>query len=394
MSWLSGMKSSPAIDIADFTKNQDELLKTPLHDIHISSGARLVPFGGWDMPLQYKAYGILAEARVVRSSCGIFDVSHMGRLILKGSDAVPFLEKLLTPRISNLASGQSRYGFLLNDNGGIIDDILVSNLQSLWEDEPSFLVVCNASTREVVRSWLKSGMTGYTQISFIDITYDTAMIAVQGPKAASLIGDVFSFQPSTLRPFRFSDHQLPKVPSQKPSTVSISRTGYTGEDGFEIICLAQSASLVWNSLETYGAVPCGLGARDALRLEAGLMLSGVDINESTTPLEAQLDRFLHLEKSFVGREALSIQLTEGLSRKLVGFQLLSKGIARHGYSIFSGSTQVGTVTSGGFSISLDTSIGLGYVSVEHSGIGTTLLIDIRGRLVPAEVTETPFYRKT
>ena len=133
----------------------------------------------------------------------------MGRLILKGSDAVPFLEKLLTPRISNLASGQSRYGFLLNDNGGIIDDILVSNLQSLWEDEPSFLVVCNASTREVVRSWLKSGMTGYTQISFIDITYDTAMIAVQGPKAASLIGDVFSFQASTLRPFRFSDHQLP-----------------------------------------------------------------------------------------------------------------------------------------------------------------------------------------
>ena len=393
MSWLSGMKSSPANEIASFTNNQDKLLNTPLHDIHLSSGARLVPFGGWDMPLQYKAYGILAEARAVRSSCGIFDVSHMGRLILEGVDSIPLLEKLLTPRISNLASGQSRYGFLLNDNGGIIDDILVSNLKNLWEDKPSFLIVCNASTRELVRSWLKSWMTSYTQISLIDITFDTAMMAVQGPTAASLINEGFSFQASDLRPFRFSDHQLPKVPNQQPFPMSISRTGYTGEDGFEIICPAKAASAVWKSLEIHGVVPCGLGARDALRLEAGLMLSGVDINEFTTPLEAQLDRFLHLEKSFVGREALSFQQTQGLSRKLVGFRLKNKGIARHGYSIFSGSTQVGTVTSGGFSISLDTSIGLGYVSVEHSGIGTTLFIDIRGRLVPAEVTEIPFYHR-
>ncbi len=370
---------------------QDDLLLTPLHDIHLDSGARLVPFGGWDMPLQY--IGILAEARAVRSACGIFDVSHMGRLIVEGADSISLLENLLTPRISNLAPGQSRYGFVLNDDAGIIDDILVSNLQKTKEDGPSFLIVCNASTREIVRTWLGSWMNFYTEIKLSDITFDTAMIAVQGPKAASLIDRAFSFQASTLRPFRFSDHRPSIVSSQNQFTLSISRTGYTGEDGFEIICPAYSASLVWNCLTSHGALPCGLGARDALRLEAGLMLSGVDINESTTPLEAQLDKFLHLEKSFVGREALANQQARGLSRKLVGFRLTDKGIARHGYSIYSGSIEVGAVTSGGFSISLDTSIGLGYVSVEHSGIGTALSIDIRGRLVPAEITGTPFYRK-
>jgi aminomethyltransferase len=370
---------------------EDGLLLTSLHDIHLSSGARLVKFAGWDMPLQYS--GILAEARTVRSTCGIFDVSHMGRLVLEGADSLPLLEKLLTPQISNLKPGQSRYGFLLNDNGGIIDDILVSNLEGGPEEPPKFLVVCNASTREVVSSWLNSWITSFSQVKLSDTTFDTAMIALQGPTAASVIAEVFELQTSALRRFQFVTHKSPTYSGHEPFTMSISRTGYTGEDGFEIICPSDAGGLIWKSLEAYGVLPCGLGARDALRLEAGLMLSGVDINESTTPLEAQLDRFINLKKSFVGRDTLVLQQSRGLSRKLVGFRLLNKGIARHGYSIHRGTEQIGVVTSGGFSIMLDTSIGLGYVSIEHSEIGSPLSIDIRGRLVPAEVTETPFYRK-
>lgn len=371
--------------------NENGLLVTPLHEFHLSWGARLVPFGGWHMPLQYA--GILSETKSVRSNHGVFDVSHMGRLLFNGPGSQQFLEKLLTPNISTLAPGRVRYGFLLKDDGGIIDDILVSRLGLDGNGSPKLLVVCNASTRVTVIEWFNTWMASFPEINMLDITFNTAMIAAQGPMAASAIDKVFNLQASNQRPFGIAEYQISTNSAEKPVAMLISRTGYTGEDGFEIICPFQDGVSVWHALVNHGAIPCGLGARDSLRLEAGLMLSGIDIDQSTTPLEAQLHRFINMEKEFVGKQALVRQQSEGLNRKLVGFRLLDKRIARHGYSIYSGNNKVGIVTSGGFSPTLDTSIGLGYVSIKHSNIGTPLSVDIRGRSVTAEVIKTPFYRR-
>ena len=351
--------------------------KTPLYNAHVQLGAKMVNFSNWEMPISYSS--LIEEHHAVRNAAGIFDVSHMSIFDFDGGNQIAFFEKIFSNDIKKISKvDKAIYGALLNEEGGILDDLII------YHANDKFRLVSNCSTREQNRQWLEKHAVKFG-VKIIERS-DMGILAIQGPDAFNKILEIkeIDAQVNTLQPFGciFEDDKL------------YARTGYTGEDGLELIVPNQDINHLWVQALELGCSPIGLGARDTLRLEAGLMLSGVDINESTTPLEAQLDRFLHLEKSFVGREALSIQLTEGLSRKLVGFRLLSKGIARHGYSIFSGSTQVGTVTSGGFSISLDTSIGLGYVSVEHSGIGTTLLIDIRGRLVPAEVTETPFYRKT
>lgn len=372
------------------------LRRTPLYETHRSLDARLVPFAGWEMPLQYA--GILAEVRAVRTGLGLFDVSHMGRLRLDGPGGADLLDRLLTAPVRGLAPGRARYGFLLTDEGGIIDDVVVYRLEPTPEVEERLMVVCNASNREAVVAWIRDRQGAEPEVALRDLTLETAMVAVQGPGAAEAVDSLFgSDQPSGLRPFGLSEGSARLDGAADLVPVLVSRTGYTGEDGFEVIVPAGAAAALWRALMGLGGVPCGLGARDVLRLEAGLRLHGTDMDATATPLEAALERFVSMDKAggFVGREALARQSARGLRRRLVGFVMRDRAIPRHGYAILAeaGGPQVGEVTSGSHSPTLDSDIGMGYVPVELGDPGTPIVVDVRGRLVQADVVALPFYRR-
>ncbi|MFN3973808.1 MAG: glycine cleavage system aminomethyltransferase GcvT [Dehalococcoidia bacterium] len=359
------------------------LLHTCLYREHLALGARMVPFAGWEMPLQYR--GILAEVEAVRTACGIFDVSHMGRIRLEGPGAGPLLARLLTQDALDMRPGRARYGFLLNQQGGIIDDTV---LYRTGDDR--YLLVCNAANRLAVVEWIQRWVAGFPPMSVTDTTLQTAMVAFQGPlafwKAASLA------PVEGLRPFGVWEGHLSVGGQTYPAL--IGRTGYTGEDGVEFILPAQGGVALWRGLVALGAQPCGLGARDILRLEAGLMLHGTDIDPATTPLEAGLERFVDLKREgFIGREALLAQQGLGIQRRLVGFILRERGIPRHGYPILCDGKVVGAVTSGGFSPTLGRDIGMGYVATPCAQPGTTIEVDIRGRRVRGEVVTLPFYAR-
>ena len=359
-----------------------ELKRTSLFEEHVSSGARLVPFAGWEMPIQYTS--ILSEARDVRSKAGIFDVSHMGRLEVTGADSPRFFHRLVTADVVNMPLGRARYTLVCNEQGGIIDDTILyrmgderfifhreclqrghrSGLANRWRDEWAMDVDINVRTRE------------------------TALIALQGPLAQGILQPMCSVDPSSIRPFRAVESQVSGF------AAVVCRTGYTGEDGFEIIVSAENAPSLWRSFADGGATPCGLGARDVLRLEAGLLLHGLDMDATLTPLEAGLERFVSWDKGdFIGLAALREMKERGLPRSLVGFRLVEKGIPRHGYSILRGDESIGAVTSGSYSPTLDMGIGLGYVSPEHLTPGSRIAIDIRGRQAEAEVVAIPFYSR-
>lgn len=359
------------------------LLRTCLYSEHLALGAKMVPFAGWEMPLQYG--GILTEVRAVRTACGVFDVSHMGRIRLEGPGAGPLLARLLTQDALALRPGRARYGFLLNPQGGIIDDTILYRL-----GEERYLLVCNAANRQAVVAWIQRWAVGSPAVSLSDETQQTAMVAFQGPlafgKAASLA------HVESLRPFGAWEGPLSIGGQTIPAL--IGRTGYTGEDGVEFVLPAEGGPSLWRALLALGAQPCGLGARDILRLEAGLMLHGTDIDPTTTPLEAGLERFVDLKREgFIGREALLAQQARGLQRRLVGFVMQERGIPRHGYPILYDGKVVGTVTSGGFSPTLGKDIGTGYVSPSCAHPGTPIEVDIRGRRVPGEVVALPFYSR-
>ncbi|MFH1559820.1 MAG: glycine cleavage system aminomethyltransferase GcvT [Chloroflexota bacterium] len=358
------------------------LKRTALFQAHVSLGARLVPFAGWEMPIQYS--GILAEARAVRSAAGIFDVSHMGRVEITGSKAAQFLHRLVTADVLDMPLGRVRYALICNESGGIIDDTIVYRLE-----EKRFLLVPNASNADEVLGWLRQWEDRWAmRVELRVLTDETAVIALQGPRAEETLQPVCSLDLSSVRPFRCAEGQVSEVPA------ILCRTGYTGEDGFEIILPARDAPPIWLSLKERGATPCGLGARDVLRLEAGLLLHGSDMNSSVTPLEAGLERFVSWDKGeFVGLPALQEIKRQGLPRTLVGIRLLEKGIPRHGYSILDGQKPIGNVTSGTHSPTLDMGIGLGYVALEYANPGTKIAIDIRGRQVEAEVVTIPFYSR-
>ena len=370
---------------------ESPLLRTPLNAEHHAAGGRMVPFGGWEMPLQYTS--ILAEARAVRSAVGIFDVSHMARLHVRGEDATAFLDRVLTARVPALRPGRARYTFLLNEDGGIIDDGVVARIDDGSGAEDHLLLVCNAGTRSTVLAWLDRWSGEFPRQQLHDATSETAMVAVQGPQAAALLDGMAEGTPSAMRPFACVPMTL-DFSSGAPVSALVSRTGYTGEDGFEVVVPAADATALWRRLGDGGAAACGLGSRDTLRLEAALMLSGTDVGPSTTPLEAALDRFVSLEKEgFVGREALLRMQEAGVQRRMVGFHVLAQGIPRSGYSLSRAGAAVGEVTSGGYSPTLDMAIGLGYVASEHSTPGTDLTVDLRGRAAPARVVKLPFYRR-
>jgi aminomethyltransferase len=364
----------------------EELRRTPLYAEHVRLGARLVPFAGFEMPVQYS--GITAEHTAVRARAGLFDVSHMGELWLEGSAAADVVDGLVTNNIARLEDGRAAYTCCCNERGTILDDLIVYRFS-----KERVLVVCNASNREKIAAHFHEHTRGKT--GFRDASDDTSLLALQGPNALSIlqkagvgIGDAASALPS----FRIRETQ---VAGRK---AIVARTGYTGEDGVEIFCHNDDAVTIWTALldagKADGILPVGLGARDTLRLEARLALYGNDIDETTNPIEAGLGWVVKLDKNFIGRDALAKIKAEGPSRTLVGFEMVGRGVARHGYPLknMAGDT-VGICTSGGPSPTLGKSIGLGYLPVGMAKVGTEIVADCRGRDTEARVVPTPFYKR-
>ena len=359
--------------------DSNELRQTSLYDTHVALGARIVPFGGWAMPIQYNS--ILQEARAVRSNVGLFDVSHMGRLKIQGGGAARLLSRVLSVGAISMRPTRARYCLICNEDGGIIDDCIVYR-----NAEDDFLLIPNAANTAAVTDWLDRWNTAADKVRITNITAETAMIAVQGPQSIPLLNGITADDISSVLPFRTTQTQIDGADAM------LAHTGYTGEDGFEIIVPADAGARIWTLLVENGAASCGLGARDVLRLEAGLLLHGNDMSVDTNPYEAGLERFVNPDRrGYVARDALLRVREQGVSRSLVGFFMTGRGIARHGHDIHANGAKVGEVTSGGPSPLLDRNIGLGYVAAEFSEPGTPLQIDIRGRLVDAEVTTLPFY---
>ena len=341
----------------------------------------MVPFGGWDMPVQYS--GILAEVKAVRTAAGLFDVSHMGRLYISGPQSTEFLDWVLTGSAESLRVGRARYCMICTESGGVIDDTIFYRLA-----KDRYLLIPNAGNRIAVVEWFQSWIQNkFPNVLMEDRTDSTALIACQGPGAAAIMDSLCKGADSAMRPFAWRDLVLAGKP------VTAGRTGYTGEDGFEVVCQSQDARSIWESLLRQGAVPCGLGARDVLRLEAGLPLHGHEIDEKTSPIEAGLDRFVRFDKEYVGSQVLAHQNTVGVDRKLVGLTVEGRSAPRTDYSILHNSDIIGQVTSGSYSPTLDTSIAMGYVLGRHATLGQVVHLDIRGRTVPANIVKLPFYTR-
>ena len=364
----------------------EQNLRTPLYSAHLALGARTVPFGGWDMPVQYS--GILAEVKAVRTATGLFDVSHMGRLSISGPQSTEFLDWVLTGSAETLRVGRARYCMICNEIGGVIDDTIFYRLA-----EDRYLLIPNAGNRTAVvawfQRWIDSRFPGGCTVD--DRTEATALIAFQGPGTPAAFDRLCTLnngeRPSSLRPFSWGEGTL------GGKRMFTGRTGYTGEDGFEIVVNAEDAEFAWGSLLETGAVPCGLGARDVLRLEAGLPLHGHEIDENTTPIEAGLDRFVRFDKEYVAAGILRQQHEGGVQRKLVGLKLPGRSAPRQGYAILDNGAEIGRITSGSYSPTLDTSIAMGYVLLRYAGLGTVVDLDIRGRVSQAEVVPLPFYNR-
>ena len=360
-----------------------ENLRTVLYNTHVSLGGRMVPFGGWDMPVQYPG-GILAEVKAVRTASGVFDVSHMGRLYISGPKSPEFLDWVLTGSSSTLQVGRARYCMICNEKGGVIDDTIFYRLA-----EERYLLIPNAGNRSVVVAWFQRWIDEKFSpgCTMEDVTGTTGLIAFQGPSTPKTLDKLADTTPSEMRPFSWANTGIRGAPAM------VARTGYTGEDGFEILVQGNDVVKVWTALTQEGAVPCGLGARDVLRLEAALPLHGHEIDEETTPIEAGLNRFVRFDKEYVGSDVLRDQQENGVQRKLVGFTLQGRSAPRAGYGLLHQGEPIGTVTSGSYSPTLDTSIGMGYVLQRYSVPGATLDLDIRGRIVRVTVTELPFYTR-
>jgi aminomethyltransferase len=363
----------------------ETLRKTPLHAEHVALAGRMVPFAGWEMPVQYE--GVVAEHVAVRTAAGIFDVSHMGEVELRGPHAAAVVDWLVTNDTKKLEDGRALYTVACNEAGTILDDLIVYR-----RGPEDWLVVCNASNREKIAAHFARACENHCE--FEDVSDATALLALQGPKAMAILGALGAEWPAALPTFGHATGRVADV------DVRAARTGYTGEDGVELFCASDRAPALWRAIleagRPMGCKPAGLGARDTLRLEAKLCLYGNDIDETTTPLEAGLGWVVKLAKGdFVGRAALEAQKAAGLSRKLVGFEMRGRGIGRHGYPIVpaGGGAAIGTVTSGGPSPTLGKNIGLGYVPAAASEIGTKIGVEIRGSVIDAEVVKTPFYKR-
>lgn len=357
------------------------LLRTPLYDWHVAHGGRIVPFAGWEMPVQYT--GVIPEHKAVRTRAGLFDVSHMARLTFTGPDALPLVEHLFTNAVASMKEGQVRYGLICNADGGTLDDVLVYR----WPDHLSMVV--NASNRETILNWIDPHARGMN-LKVADHTEDTAMLALQGPASQELVHGLFADDVAPLkfyyaRPTQYQGHAC-----------VVSRTGYTGEDGFEVIVNKEQAVNVWQTLVDRGALACGLGARDTLRLEAGMPLYGHELSTAINPIQAGLGWAVKLDKGeFIGREALrqaSVPHPEKPVR--VGLKLSGNRAARAGAKVVDPQGQtLGEVTSGSYTPWLEASLAMAYIRGDHAAAQTPVAIDIRGSTIPATVVPLPFYKR-
>jgi aminomethyltransferase len=350
-----------------------ELRRTPLYDRHAAAGARLVPFAGWEMPVQYA--GIREEHCAVREACGVFDVSHMGQVEITGPDAAAFLQRMVSNDVRRLPEGGAQYSLLCRDDGGVLDDLFTYRLS-----DTTFLTVTNAANHEKDLAWLQSHADSF-DVDVIDRATDFAMLAVQGPRARPLVR-------------RLTDGNLPARFHACERTVAgaamlVCGTGYTGEDGVELLLRPEDATDVWDALTGEGATPAGLGARDTLRLEVCFHLYGNDLSEDRGPIEAGLGWCCREATGFIGSEAVAAARKDGTAEKLVPFAIEGQGIARQGNAVVGG----GEVTSGTFSPCLERGIGMAYVPSESSAEGTQFEIDVRGRVRPAVIKRRPLYRK-
>lgn len=359
--------------------------RTVLYETHKSLNAQLVEFAGWEMPLSYS--GVLEEHKAVRTAAGLFDVSHMGRMEVSGQGAKGLLQYLSTSDIAGIRPNQACYTLFCNEQGGVIDDLIVYKLERL-----SYLVCVNAVNREKCLNWINTHSAKFANITIEDLSERIAQIAIQGPKSLDILQELTDVDLSTIKQKNFLMGRLGGMDSY------IARTGFTGERGYELFIPAVIASGIWESImkkgEPSGLKPAGLGARDTLRLEMGYLLYGNDMDKNTTPLECSLERVVDFKKEdFIGKEAILRQKEKGIERRLVGFELMQKGVPRRGYRIYSNGKTLGVVTSGNFSPTLKKGIGLGYVHPNYSRPGAEILIDIRGKVALAVVVELPFYKK-
>src|SRR3954470_7934223 len=344
------------------------LQRTPIHDRHVALGARLVPFAGWEMPVQYE--GVIPEVRAVRTDCGVFDVSHMGELEVEGPRATELLQATLSNDLGRIGAGEAQYTLLTNDRGGIVDDLIVYRL-----DDFRYLLIVNASNRDADYRWLKEREITGSDVR--DVSSDYSLLAVQGPRSIERLG-----LPDAA-PFTFAEGEIDGIQCM------VNRTGYTGEAGCELLAMAEDGAKLWDRVHARGAVPCGLGARDTLRLEVCFPLHGNDITPETDAISAGLSWCCALDKDFTGAETLRDVKEAGPERKLVPFVMEDKAVPRHGMAVEGG----GEVTSGTHSPMLDQGIGLAYVPAVSATLGTELSIDVPGRARRARVVKRPIYKR-
>jgi len=361
------------------------LKRTPLYEQHRALGARLVEFGGWEMPVQYT--GILEEHQAVRTRAGLFDVSHMGEFKVEGPDALPFLQYLVPNDVSRLTVGQALYTQLLLPDGNTIDDLIIYRLADMH-----YMLVVNAANIDKDFAWVEEQAKNFKDVHVANQSDTTALLALQGPAALSILQTLTDADLASIRYY----HSLAGVVDGV--NCIISRTGYTGEDGFELYCAPVDVVALWTDLlaagKPQGLLPAGLGARDTLRLEAGYCLYGHELDEQSNPLEARLGWTIKFDKGdFIGRDALLKIKEQGLERKLIGVELLDRGVCRVGHVIYANEHAIGSITSGAPSPTLHKNIGMGYVVIAHANVGEAVDIDIRGKRVAAQIVALPFYKR-
>ncbi|HEV7428106.1 MAG TPA: glycine cleavage system aminomethyltransferase GcvT [Thermoanaerobaculia bacterium] len=362
------------------TDDAANLKKTPLNGVERELGGKMVDFGGWELPVQFS--GILEEHAAVREHVGLFDVSHMGELTVKGPDALTLLQRATCNDVSKLVNGRAQYTGLLYPTAGFVDDILI------YQNAPDdFFIVVNASNSDKDYEWIADAAKGM-DAEVRNVSADYAQLALQGPEAERLLQSMTDVALASMKYYHFGTGNVDGVPA------IVSRTGYTGEDGFEIYVAPSEGPRIMRKLIDAGAKPCGLGARDTLRLEAKMALYGNDIDETTTPLEADLGWIVKVDKGeFFGRDVLQREKSEGPRRKLVGFEMVDRGIGRHGYPVVDGSEEIGVVTSGTHSPTLKKALGLAYLPLDKTAPGTEFMVLIRGKETRARVVPTPFYKR-
>ncbi|SFD53553.1 aminomethyltransferase [Lentibacillus persicus] len=364
-----------------------DLKRTPLFPEYEKWGGKTIDFGGWELPVQFS--GVKHEHEITRTKAGLFDVSHMGEIMVEGQDSLPFLQKMITNDISKLTPKRAKYTFMCNEDGGTIDDFIVYML-----DTNKYLLVVNAANTEKDFEWLVEHKEGNVDIN--NVTEDYVQLALQGPLAENILQRLTDVPLNEIKPFRFED---PVYFTQADASAIVSRTGYTGEDGFEIYLKAEKGRALWHSIldsgKDEGLEPIGLGARDTLRFEAKLPLYGQEISETISPVEAGMKFAVKVDKEhdFIGKEVLKEQIENGPKRKLVGIEMIDKGIPRTDYKVFAGETEAGFVTTGTQSPTLKKNIGLALVDSQYAALGNELHVQVRKRMLKAVVIETPFYKR-